>query len=302
LSKLLVLGSNGMLGRAVASLKIADFETVEINRQHNPTLESNEHLRIDSQLAGLDEYLHKNKVHYLVNCAGLIRQKIDEKSPLSRMEAIEANFQVPLNLAALSEKHNFKILQIGTDCVYSGLKGGYVESDMHDALDLYGKSKSIGEIPHQNLAVLRSSIIGLEVNSRNSLLSWFLSQPNNSRIKGYLNHIWNGVTVLHFAKLIKGIIESEIVDDFVGIHHVVPANTISKESLLRVFAREFNRNDITIESFSAGQDANMTLGTNDAKLNQILWKSAGYEHPPTIEQMVVEYSLSIKLGGRHAGE
>ena len=297
MSKLLVLGSNGMLGRAVASLEIADFDTVEINRQQNPIFESNEHLRIDSHLAGLEQYLQKNNVHYLVNCAGLIRQKIDEKNPVSRMQAIEANFHIPLNLVALSEKHNFKILQIGTDCVYSGLKGGYVESDLHDALDLYGKSKSIGEIPHQNLAVLRSSIIGLEVNSCSSLLSWFLSQPSNSKIKGYLNHIWNGVTVLHFAKLIKGIIESEIVDEFLGVHHVVPANTISKESLLRVFAREFNRNDVTIESFSAGQGANMTLGTNDAKLNQILWKSAGYEYPPTIEEMVVEYSSAIQLGG-----
>ena len=102
---------------------------------------------------------------------------------------------------------------------------------------------------------------------------------------------------MHFAKLIKGIIESEIVDEFLGVHHVVPANTISKESLLRVFAREFNRNDVTIESFSAGQGANMTLGTNDAKLNQILWKSAGYEYPPTIEEMVVEYSSAIQLGG-----
>ena len=297
MSKLLVLGSNGMLGRAVASLEIANFDIVEISRQRKPAFEFNEHLRIDSQLTGLDEYLQGNDIEYLINCAGLIRQKIDENNPESRMQAIEANSYIPLMLTALSEKYDFKILQIGTDCVYSGLKGGYVETDSHDAFDVYGKSKSIGEIPHRNLAVLRSSIIGLENDSCSSLLSWFLSQPNNSKIKGYLNHIWNGVTVFHFAKLIKGIIESEIVDEFLGVHHVVPANTITKESLLRVFARGFNRNDIKIESFSASEGANMTLGTNDAELNQKLWKSAGYKHPPTIEEMVLEYSLAVQHGG-----
>lgn len=286
-----------MLGRAIARLNIPDFDIVEINRQTKPTQEFNEHLRVDSKLAGLDEYLQNNDVAYLVNCAGLIRQKIDERSLASRLQAIEANFQIPLMLAALSENYNFKILQIGTDCVFSGLKGGYVETDLHDASDVYGKSKSIGEIPHQNVAVLRSSIIGLEVNSCHSLLSWFLSQKNEAEIYGYSNHIWNGVTVLHFAKLIRGIIESEIVDEFLGVHHVVPANRITKEALLRVFARDFNRNDIKIESFSATLAANMTLGTSDVELNRKLWKNAGYERPPTIEEMVLEYSLAVQYGG-----
>ena len=295
--KVAVIGSTGMLGREVTRANFAGYDVVELNRKAHPVISTNQHIRIDSNLTGLEAKLNLEDVDYVINCAGLIRQKIDEQSPESRKEALHANFEIPLKLVTLSEKYNFRIFQIGTDCVFSGFKGNYLESDLHDAHDLYGKSKSLGEIPHENLSILRTSIVGLEFNSSNSLLSWLITQPKGAILQGYSDQHWNGVTVRHFANFVSSIILHNKFADFSGIHHVVPADKVSKYSLLRIFTKVFGREDLQIESRRSGREANMTLSTNNPNLNKLLWNLAGYSHPLTIEEMILEYSYFIQSGG-----
>jgi len=94
-----------------------------------------------------------------------------------------------------------KVLQIATDCVYSGKTGNYDEAAKHDALDVYGKTKSLGEVNARHVLNIRCSIIGPELKGRLSLLEWFLSQPTGARVNGYAHHQWNGITTLQFAEL-----------------------------------------------------------------------------------------------------
>ena len=105
------------------------------------------------------------------------------------------------------------------------------------------------------------------------------------------------MTVLHFAKLVSSIISHDKFRDYSGVHHVVPANVVTKDSLLKIFARVFNREDIQIESRPSGREVNMTLSTINPNLNKLLWNLASYSHPPTIEEMILEYSSFIQSGG-----
>ena len=292
-----VVGSTGMLGREVALTNFFGFEVVEINRASAPVLLKNRHIQVDSNLSNVDELMDFSKIEYLVNCAGLIRQKIDEKLPNSRKAALTANFEIPFKLISLSERYNFKIIQIGTDCVYSGKKGNYIETDYHDATDLYGKTKSLGEIPHKNLSVIRASIVGREINTQSSLLSWFLSQPKGAVVSGFTDQLWNGVTVRHFAKFVKGIIEENNFEKFSGTHHIFPTNRVTKEKLLKIFASAFGREDIEVVPVSSGRELDMTLSTNNVNFNETIWELAGYPSALSIEEMIVEYSLAIKSGG-----
>jgi dTDP-4-dehydrorhamnose reductase len=298
MSQIAVLGSTGMLGRAVAAIDFPNYKVIEINRHEKSVVEGNKHFRVDSSLNNLEKILNLNSIEYIVNCAGLIRQKIFEDDSSSVEEAINANVKIPTKLVALSEKYNFKILQIGTDCVYSGSKGKYLESDLHDARDLYGKSKSLGESPHKNLLVIRSSIIGLEADSANSLLSWFLSQPFKSSVEGFNDQFWNGVTVYHFAKVLAGIINKETFDSFSKVQHLIPADFVSKGDLLHMFSQNFDRPDIELILTSSGNPLDMRLSTESSTLNEKLWNDAGYLHPLSIEEMIIEYSLFTKLGVR----
>ena len=77
---------------------------------------------------------------------------------------------------------NVKIYQIATDCVFSGTVGNYNEMAKHDALDVYGKTKSLGEVNIKNFFNIRVSIIGKELDTKNSLVEWFLSNEKKEKI------------------------------------------------------------------------------------------------------------------------
>jgi dTDP-4-dehydrorhamnose reductase len=181
-----------------------------------------------------------------------------------------------------------KVLQIATDCVYSGHKGRYSESDHHDALDVYGKTKSLGECHLPSINHLRCSIIGPETKDHKFLVDWFLGQPQGAAVKGFSNHQWNGVTTLHFAKICRGIIREDL--ELPHLQHVIPGDIATKAEMLRAFGRYFNRPDIKIEVVEAATTIDRTLQTENRGLNQAIWAAAGYEQPPTVEEMIRELS------------
>ena len=70
-----------------------------------------------------------------------------------------------------------KLIHITTDCVFTGLTGFYTETSTHDSLDIYGKTKSLGE--PEKATVIRTSIIGEELYNKKSLLEWVKTNKNN---------------------------------------------------------------------------------------------------------------------------
>jgi dTDP-4-dehydrorhamnose reductase len=136
--------------------------------------------------------------------------------------------------------------------------------------------------------ILRTSIIGREIRSSNSLLEWLLAQKKNSEVKGFTNHFWNGVTTFHFSNLVKGIIESKEFTP--GTFHVLPAGTVSKYELLKLIAEKFQRSDLKINKFEAPVAIDRTLATLNPAFNSQIWARAGYDIIPNIEDMVSEYA------------
>src|SRR5207244_6584362 len=107
--------------------------------------------------------------------------------------AVAVNSLFPYALSDVAEAAGARVLQIATDCVFSGREGSYREDSPHDPLDVYGKTKSLGEVQAPHFLNLRCSIVGPEIRGFRSLLCWFLAQPRNARLRGFVNHWWNGV-------------------------------------------------------------------------------------------------------------
>jgi len=247
--KILILGSTGMLGSMVWKY-----------------LSKQKGLNITAPTREMLDSVHYDEYDYIINCIGIIKQKL-----LNPKEAILTNSILPYMLKEGSSQA--KIIQIATDCVFSGKRGHYTETDEHDALDIYGKTKSLGEVNASNFYNVRTSIVGFDKN-KVSLLSWFLSQKKYAHIKGYTNHYWNGITTLEFAKLCyEIIIGNRIIPNFI---HIVSKDIVSKYELLKIFAEKFNRKDIYIEKCRADTWVDRTLDTVYDKL------------PLTIEQMIEE--------------
>jgi dTDP-4-dehydrorhamnose reductase len=295
--KIVILGASGMLGSMILdyfardpSIKlVATVRNDLLVRQIQYEAPNVEWRIFDAEKCGTSDISDLlDDANWVINAIGIIKPYINDENASQIKRAIAVNSLFPHLLAFSAEQNNCRIVQIATDCVFSGNKGSYIETDKHDALDVYGKTKSLGEVYSKNVFNLRCSIIGPEMKTHSSLMDWLLHQPANSSVNGYTNHKWNGITTYHYARICLGIIKYEI--SLPHIQHVVPGDIISKFDLLQCFAQEFNRKDISITPMEAKINVDRTLLTLNQKWNQEIWNAAGYNVPPTITRMIAELS------------
>jgi dTDP-4-dehydrorhamnose reductase len=240
--KILILGASGMLGNAVMRLFCSDkdFETYGTARSRNAEKYFPPHVRerllFGSDVENTDEILalfDRVKPDVVINCIGLVKQLAAADDPLS---AIPINSLLPHRLARICSVSGARFVHISTDCVFSGLKGYYVENDYSDAKDLYGRSKYLGEVDYPNAITLRTSIIGHELVGHRSLIGWFLAQEG--KVRGYKNAIFSGLPTIEIAKVIKNyVIPNEKLH---GLNHV-SATPISKFDLLTLVAKIYGK-------------------------------------------------------------
>jgi len=291
----IILGGSGMLGSMCADwlgrvpgLKVAatvrDEKLAGRLRERLPEVDWR---LFDADAPDLDKALGVIEgFGWVVNAIGITKPLIHDDNPDEVARAVRINALLPYHLARKAEKGRARVIQIATDCVYSGRRGAYKESDPHDAPDAYGQTKSLGEVVSPAVHHLRGSIIAREPKEHKFLVDWFLGQPAGAGVSGYTNHLWNGVTTLHFAKLCHGIITANI--ELPHLQHIVPADAVSKYELLRCLGRSFGREDIRIEPAAAAAAVNRTLATENEALNRRLWEAAGYKQPPAVAAMVAE--------------
>ncbi len=246
MKRLLIIGASGMIGHKlfIYFSKLQNFDTYGIVRKKN-ILRNNKILNSKKiiEVEILKDYNFKNIIHTIspnivINCAGIVKQ-----NPLIKNISltIELNSLFPHNLNLICKKEGCKLIQFSTDCVFSGYKGNYIESDFADSRDIYGRTKFIGEVIDKNCLTIRTSFIGDELNNRWGLLNWFLSQKKT--VKGFKNTIYSGLTTLEICRVIeKFVIPNEELN---GLYHI-SSKPIDKFSLL-VLIREIYEKDINIE-------------------------------------------------------
>ena len=278
--RILILGSTGMLGQAVFS----KFVLSELFNVDFTSRKLGSGVYLDCLVPKTLDNIERFNPDWIINCIGVIKPCIDESDANSVGNAFQVNSLFPEELNNISRKIDAKVIQIATDCVFSGSRGQYSEKDVHDPVDVYGVSKSQGEIESENFMNLRCSIVGPDSRSQLSLLEWFLSQEENSTITGYLDHFWNGITTDAFARICIGINKNDFFEP--GTHHQVPADSLSKAKLLELFQAKFGRDDLRINQITTGDAINRTLKTLNPEENRERWLAAGYPDIPKIEDLI----------------
>jgi dTDP-4-dehydrorhamnose reductase len=161
----------------------------------------------------------------IVNCVGIVKQRDEAKAALP---SIEINALLPHRLALIARSLGATLVHLSTDCVFSGRRGHYTESDISDAEDLYGRSKYLGEVGGPGCITLRTSIIGLELSRKAGLIEWFLSQRGKA-ICGYRGAVYTGFTTAEMARIIERVLTAR--PQASGVYQVSSA-PISKFELL----------------------------------------------------------------------
>ena len=275
----MVLGQSGLLGQAVKRrAALLGDQLLGVDRRSMPNLE----LLLRSPQYLISE-LNLSAGDLVLNAIGKTKQMIDETDEASKKLAHWLNSELPISLSNECNDNDIGYIQIGTDCVFSGKRGAYTESDVHDAEDYYGRTKSIGE-SGGNVNVVRTSFVGPSETENPGLWGWIEGQPPNSSINGYINHFWNGVTTDLLAKLVVNGFQEEYV--FHGVQHFVPADAVTKHQLVSLIANRLGRNDLTVKQLETSNGKNMTLSTRDPDKNNELWNLAGYDSAARIADLI----------------
>lgn len=177
----------------------------------------------------------------VINSIGIIKQLPNSKDTI---QVLSINSIFPHQLAELAEKYEARLITISTDCVFDGEKGFYNEEDFPNAKDLYGKSKNLGEVSGKNCLTIRTSIIGRELETKHSLVEWFL-QNDAEVVKGFKNAIYSGFPTVILAEIISDVIKNH--KNLENLYHI-SSEPINKYDLLKLI-REFYKKEIEIEPF-----------------------------------------------------
>ncbi len=194
-----------------------------------------------SDIKVLESEVEKIKPNVIINAVGIIKQINDSRDVI---KTLNVNSIFPHKLADIAEKYDSRLICISTDCVFNGEKGNYTEEEPPDAYDLYGKSKNLGEVVGENCLTLRTSIIGRELKTSNSLVEWFLGNKDK-KVRGFANAIFSGFPTVFMAEILYDLIVN--FKKLSGLYHI-SSEPINKFDLLKLIKEAYNI-DIEIERF-----------------------------------------------------
>ena len=273
MNKVLVLGGNGMAGNMIKTY----FEENGYDVYYTQTKNSRDNkvylYDIMKNMKKLEKIIAEIKPNLVINAIGILNKMAEDYKVL----AVTVNSLFPHYVDELSQKYNFKFIHMSTDCVNSGKKGEYIESDTPDATTFYGRTKALGEINNERNLTFRTSIIGPDVNANGiGLFNWFMKQEGS--INGYCNVIWSGVTTLELAKAM----ETAYKQDLCGLYFLLNNETINKYDLVNLFKKYMNKEIVINKYYDVKENKSMKCTRKD--FNYVI---------PSYEKMIEEMANFI---------
>ena len=274
-----------MLGHEAIRVLAPDFEVWGACR--NPRKLPDLGIPTARILAGLDatdrdsayKLLDEVRPDVVINAVGIVKQRADASAAIP---SIEVNSLWPHLLADACERQNTRLVHVGTDCVFSGSRGAYTESDVPDAFDLYGRSKLLGEVTDRlNAVTLRTSIIGWQIGTPTGLAGWFATHRHEP-LQGFTRAIFNGLTTQALTEVIRDVVMPD--PSLSGLWHV-SAEPIDKHMLLTKLAG------------CLGWDVDITPSAElviDRSLDSSLFRARTGWTPPDWDQMLAELAVSYR--------
>ena len=283
--RILVLGGDGMLGHQMfKSLSSKHDVRVTLRQRLSAYKEFNlftaesayEGVEVGS-VDGLIDVLGEFRPEAVVNAVGIVKQRSTAKESVP---SLEINSLFPHRLAGLCKAAGVRMVHMSTDCVFSGRKGRYRETDLSDAEDLYGRTKYLGEVYESHCVTLRTSIIGKELSRKQGLLEWFMSQRGS--VQGFTNALFSGFTTLELSRIIEKVLTE--YPEKGGLYHV-SSDPISKFDLLTLIKRKMG---LRIEIVPTEEPR------LDRSLDSTKFRKEFQYTPPIWEKMIEELSMSVK--------
>jgi len=279
--RVLILGATGALGHVMFT-RLSGREGLEVfgtvrdqeraGRWFSPDLLNRCLGNVDAfNFTSVTNALATVKPEVVVNCIGIVKQSDLAADPVM---SISINALFPHRLAAACRLAGIRLIQMSTDCVFDGVRGNYREEDPANGLDIYGRTKALGEVTTGGCLTVRTSIICHELRGKLGLLEWFLAQEN--QVRGFTQAIFSGFPMITFTKIIEAHLLGE--PGLTGLYHISAA-PISKYDLLKLVAKQYSKKIEIIP------DSNLKV---DRSLDSAAFRKITGYVPPSWPEMVAE--------------
>lgn len=223
--KIMLLGKHGMLGHQLLKTLLKNHEVFGVGRELFDATDKR------GDFAWLSERLTTYKPEVLINCIGVVKQRKHEPDNM-----IEVNALLPHRLYRMAREVGARLIHFSTDCVFSGSLRNYSEDSVPDPVDLYGRTKHLGEVVADGALTIRTSIIGHELYGRQQgLLEWFLSHGDET-VKGYSSAAFSGLTTNELSKIVEMVVSK--YPHLQGVWHVAGPR-ITKLALLTLIKQAY---------------------------------------------------------------
>ena len=257
--RFLVLGCNGMAGHLISLyLKEKGHYVVGFAREKSALVDSVKGDAFDQEL--VKKLVLSGNYDSVINCIGILNQDAEN----NKAQAVYLNSFLPHFLSKITKNTDIQVIHMSTDCVFSGKKGNYTEMDLPDGFTFYDRSKALGELNEEKNITLRNSIVGPDIKQKGiGLFNWFMQQ--NDQINGFTKSIWTGQTTLQLAKTMEfaGRVRAY------GLVNCVPATSITKYELCKLFNKYFRNNQLIINPVD-GVALNKSLVRTNFNMNYII--------------------------------
>lgn len=284
--RVLILGGDGMLGHRLLLHLRDNHETKVTLRRELAAYEPYGLFTPENSYAGVEardadrllEVMAGFRPEAVVNAVGIVKQRASAKEAIP---SLEINSLQPHRLSLVCRAAGARLVHMSTDCVFSGRKGNYTEKDVPDPLDLYGRTKLLGEVSEPECITLRTSIIGLELSRKTGLIEWFLSETGE--IRGFTKAIYTGLTTAEMSRVIEHVlVEHQALS---GVWQVA-SEPISKHDLLVRFSEALGRDDVSIVA-----DDGVRV---DRSLSAVAFEEATGYHAPSWSEMLEELGAEVR--------
>src|SRR3989339_810746 len=220
---ILIFGATGMIGHTLyselsklSSLKVYGTIRNQKNRALLPIeYQSNIISNIEiTNVKSVQNVIYDIMPSIIINAVGIVKQ-LPESNDISKSFSINSLW--PHQLVGHAKLAGAYVIQLSSDCVYSGKRGMYLESDTPDPTDIYGQTKWLGELLEAKTMTIRTSTIGPELSTHHGLLEWFLSQTDE--VSGYERAVYSGIPTIELARILGHYVFPQI-KKFSGIFHI----------------------------------------------------------------------------------
>jgi dTDP-4-dehydrorhamnose reductase len=285
--RIIITGGSGLLGINCAIALRDDHEILLLSYSKSVVLRQVESMKVSlDNKDQLSQVVKDWGAQVIIHAAGITNVDYCEKYP---DKAYETNVNLVKNVSEIALINNLKLVYISSDHLFDGGSPLYSEIDTPNPLNVYAKSKLMGEEAaksvNKNCLIIRTNFFGWGSKAKMSFSDWVINSLRSGiEVNGYKDIFHTPIFLNHLSYAIVELIKN----DQKGVFNVVGNSRISKYDFIILIAEIFGLDTSMVVKSSYKKTMSSIQRPLNMSLSNALVKNKLHINIPELEQGVLE--------------